>query len=68
MNYDIEMYWIDVHAEALLWPHRRTGQNAFNVLAYNRPDLADKVRCSEFDPFYQDEHLVDFARFLNENW
>lgn len=33
----------------------RAGQMFFNMLAERRPDVADSIRGSEFDPFYQDE-------------
>lgn len=55
---------------------QRRGQFNFNMLAQLRPDLAEKVRAAEIDPFYADHaepaaaHEVHaaFWRFLTENW
>lgn len=52
----------------------RNGQVAFNTLAQMRPDLAEQVRGSDFDPFYADqlprgyEKMVSFLAYLREHW
>ena len=33
----------------------RAGQMFFNLLSERRPDIADAIRGSEFDPYYQEE-------------
>jgi hypothetical protein len=33
----------------------RAGQVFFNLLAERRPDVADSIRGSEFDPFYHED-------------
>lgn len=38
----------------------RPGQAAFNVLSSMHPDLAEHVRGTESDPFYDDERLTAF--------
>lgn len=48
---------------------QRKGQIAMNLLSDVRPDLADKVRGTDLDPFYVDARLDDkFAKWLEENW
>lgn len=49
-------------------PEWRTGQTAFNVLYDIRPELADAVRATELDPFYQDELLPAFYARIEEDW
>lgn len=46
----------------------RQGQAYFNVLHVHRPDLADWVRGTHFDPFYNNGHLDAFLTFINDNW
>lgn len=35
-------------------PSWRYGQTVFNVLHFHRPDIANNIRGSAFDPFYMD--------------
>lgn len=44
----------------------RAGQAAFNVLGLVRPDLAERVRGTELDPFYRDDRLDAFFVWLEE--
>lgn len=46
----------------------RKGQAFFNELLVVRPDLADKVRGTPLDPFYQDSRLEEFLLFVARNW
>lgn len=46
----------------------RTGQVAFNLLAHVRPDIADMVRGSDYDPFHNDGNLSGFYDFVMRNW
>lgn len=46
----------------------RAGQSAFNLLCRVRPDLADLIRGSDFDPFYQDGNLPEFYGYLCRHW
>lgn len=46
----------------------RAGQHAFNVLYQLRPDLAEMVRASSFDPFYVDGRLPTFYEWVAKNW
>lgn len=47
---------------------QRLGQAAFNFLYEIRPDLADAVRATEFDPFYNDSKLDKFHQRVQELW
>lgn len=50
----------------------RYGQSMFNHLCKVRPDLAEKVRGTDMDPFYCQSPANDqfdrFARFVELNW
>lgn len=50
----------------------RIGQAYFNTLVEARPDLAEKVRGTNLDPFYADNAMdacfVRFIYFVAENW
>ncbi len=51
------------------WPEDwRRGQVWFNALHRVRPDLSEKVRGTQFDPFYQDDRVPKFINWLAENW
>lgn len=45
----------------------RIGQTYFNVLQAVRPDLAEEVRATAFDPFYE-ASPVNFLHWLAERW
>ena len=44
----------------------RQGQIAFNELYATEPDIANSIRGSEFDPFYDDEKLEAFFERVAE--
>lgn len=44
----------------------REGQAAFNVLAAMHPQLADSVRSTGLDPFYDDSRLAEFYAWVCE--
>jgi hypothetical protein len=46
----------------------RPGQTAFNVLHQVRPDLAGLVQGSVIDPFFINDNLLDFYRWVKTNW
>lgn len=46
-------------------PQQRPGQAHVNVLSLLHPELADSVRGSDIDPFYDDERLTDFRAFVD---
>jgi hypothetical protein len=50
------------------YPYERRGQAAFNTLALMNSDLAEKVRGSQLDPFYNDDVLPAFCGFVAVSW
>lgn len=47
----------------------RLGQAYFNVLRDVRPDIAKRVQGKTgLDPFYRDELVSTFLKFVEENW
>lgn len=44
----------------------RAGQQAFNALYCWKPDLADSIRGTDLDPFYNDARLPAFYRHVQE--
>ena len=51
----------------------RYGQALFNTLLGIRPDLAERVRGTEIDPFHarggvEDPRLYKFGEFVNREW
>ena len=51
-----------------MYPEWRAGQAAFNTLLRYRPDLAERVKATNLDPFYQDAQLADFYLWLKDTW
>lgn len=51
-------------ADARTANRQREGQRAFNALYAIRPDLAEQVRGTDLDPFYDDSRLPDFHAWL----
>lgn len=50
------------------FPQWRAGQAAFNILHQHRPDLANMVRNTGLDPFYDDDKLPGFLVWISERW
>jgi hypothetical protein len=46
----------------------RIGQWAFNVLDHIRPQIANDVRGSIFDPFYKNFISTEFLEFVRKRW
>jgi hypothetical protein len=46
----------------------RFGQAAFNVLHDIRPDLSERIRTTPTDPFYRNERLPAFYKWVREHW
>lgn len=44
--------------------HQRLGQWAFNLLQEIHPEIAEKIRGTDSDPFYVDAKVPDFLRRL----
>ncbi len=63
---------IDIMAElrhAMHYPpkHQRKGQAMFNRLHDLRPDLANQVRGTLDDPFYNERHMGSFMLWVQEH-
>ena len=78
-------FWAQVVRYATDQPAQRFGQNsgsgekrrrrwhaAFNVLAMVRPDLSERIRGTDLDPFYvrsfTDKTWRGFTVFITQNW
>ena len=64
----IERFMSDIkiiYQENSAW---RCGQVLFNYLYTVNPDLADKIRGTELDPFYNDARIRDCINFLKSEW
>lgn len=46
----------------------RKGQRVFNMLWALRPDLADELRTTYCDPFYDDARLPEFWEYIEGRW
>lgn len=71
VSHKLKDYWAAVNRVR----GQRAGQAMFNVLERMRPDLAEKVRGTDFDPFYasslewEGRSKVDaFRKWLRDNW
>ena len=53
-------------------PAWRYGQSCFNVLLLHRPELAERIRGTDADPFHarsdSDPRMQRFYRFVDEEW
>lgn len=65
MNIEHFMFdaWLYSKKNKLRW-----GQGLFNHLCTVRPELAEKIRGTELDPFYRDDRVPVFLEFLEKNW
>lgn len=56
---------------SLGWPTSiRPGQHAFNLLVIVRPDLSERIRTTELDPFYSyaQGRLSRFFEWVEHEW
>lgn len=51
-----------------LSPEQREGQFWFNVLHSVKPLLANAIRGTMYDPFYDDRKLLNAQSFVMEHW
>lgn len=47
---------------------QRSGQFLFNSLLKFRPDIAEKIRGTDVDPFYTDDRLDTACAWIDANW
>lgn len=48
------------------YPFLRIGQCMFNILFEYDPKVANEIRATKFDPFYQDSRIEEFKNKLKE--
>lgn len=49
-------------------PEQRWGQALFNSLYDHRPDIANSVRATTADPFYDNERITLFLQTVEALW
>lgn len=47
---------------------QRFGQLFFNVLHEVRPDIANKIRATDLDPFFDDEVQLETLQEVENSW
>lgn len=47
---------------------QRFGQLFFNLLNEVRPDIADKIRATDLDPFFSDEVQLETIQEVKNSW
>lgn len=62
---DFTLYVIDYDR---IHHKQRSGQAAFNALWEARMDLAERIRDTILDPFYDDSRLLAFWHFVQTEW
>jgi len=50
------------------YPVLRLGQTYYNVLWDFAPNLAKKITGTENDPFYSDEIILEFVKYVQDNF
>ena len=50
------------------YPVLRLGQVYFNELVNVAPNLAAKITGTEHDPFYSDEKIIEFVKYVQDNF
>ena len=65
---DIQMFWLQFESLRRQNNGWRLGQAMFNHLYSKRPDLADRIRDTELDPFYDDSLCPATEKWIWENW
>jgi hypothetical protein len=68
VNVDLQRFWDGYQTYQSEHASQRPGQALFNFLHLRRRDLAEKLRGSQFDPFYNDENIYAAKKFIESNW
>lgn len=59
--------WIRaIAADYTKHPDHRQGQRAFNTLCKVQPELAERIRGTDLDPFHQDERVPKFVLYVTD--
>lgn len=69
MSISLYKFYSDIRIRAAQH-NERFGQAAFNHLALVRPDLSEKVRGTDMDPYYSENggRWNKFVQFIETNW
>lgn len=67
-NVSFRQFFAGIASRKEKHPSERKGQAGFNHLSSVRPDLAEDIRGTDRDPFYDDKKWDQFVQFLRENW
>lgn len=51
-------------ARVCSFPNERPGQATFNAVSVVRPDIANALRSTSLDPFYDDDKIVPFLTYV----
>jgi len=68
VNVELQRFWDGWKIYQTEHPSQRQGQTLFNFLYLRRRDLAEKLRGSQIDPFYNDENIHATKKFIESNW
>jgi len=66
MKFDYNQYMASVRSACNAYPHWRYGQILFNVLHDGWPEIANKIRGTENDPFYEEREGERINKFFKE--
>jgi len=61
-------YFIAANTRFLIFKEERLGQAYFNTLDFFYRELANEIRGTDLDPFYDSSKMIVFMQFLAENW
>lgn len=68
MEMTVQDFYVELVGERARHPEWRGGQLIFNHLSIHRPDLAERIRGTDLDPFYDDSKISSCLAWLEENW
>lgn len=60
-----QLYLAEVRKQMCENPEWRWGQTGFNVLRRLYPDLAENIAQTDLDPFFIDDRMPTFLKWLN---
>jgi hypothetical protein len=55
---------VRIHDYMCKYPNLRRGQNYFNAFDSLHHDLADQIRGTDIDPFYNDKKIAPFLQWI----
>ena len=67
-QYTFNDYLKDVSLHIARYPELRAGQAYFNILSIKRSNLAEQIRGSDTDPFYDNNLIPQFLARVLARW